>query len=132
MWCLEGQNFIVLRMLVCSAKGTWHKNQLLYYATPFCTDNLINYIFDWNKWFLHIEKTAGNKHKVEYIMVLQWHYLKYKSLPCKSIAIRISFLKRWDGNKNLTICNIIRWFAGRNDSSNKHLMFQVLIFFIIS
>ena len=60
--------------------------------------NLIIYIFDWNKWFLHMEKTAGNKHKVEYIMVLQWHYLKYKSLPCKSIAIRISFLKRWNGN----------------------------------
>ena len=74
------------------------QKKLLYYATPFCMDNLIIYIFDWNKWFLHMKKTAGNKHKVEYIMVLQWHYLKYKSLPCKSIAIRISFLKRWDGN----------------------------------
>ena len=33
---------------------------------------------------------------------------------------------------NPTIFNIIRWFAGTNDSSTKGLMFQVLFFFIIS
>ena len=35
--------------------------------------------------------------------------------------------------RNPTIFNIIRWVAGTNDSSTKHLMFQVyIIFFIIS
>ena len=31
--------------------------------------------------------------------------------------------------KNPTISNMIRWFAGTNDSSTKRLMFQVLSFF---
>ena len=87
----------------------------LYYAFPFCMGYLIIYIFDWNKWFLHMEKTAGNKHKVEYIMVLQWHYLKYKSLPCKSIAIRLSCLKRWDGNTVFPHmpCLLTPWWGGK-------------------
>ena len=33
---------------------------------------------------------------------------------------------------NPTIYNIIRWFAGTNDSMNKCLMFQSLFFFIVS
>ena len=33
--------------------------------------------------------------------------------------------------RNPTICNIIRWFAGTNDSSTKRLGFHVLFFFFI-
>ena len=44
------------------------------------------------------------------------------------LAIEI-FKPNWDFKFwNPTIYNIIRWFAGTNDSSTKRLMFQVLLF----
>ena len=38
----------------------------------------------------------------------------------------------WLQTKNPTIFNVICWVVGTNNSSTKHLMFQALIFFIIS
>ena len=42
--------------------------------------------------------------------------------------IKIGHLK----SNNLQYSTLVRWVAGTNDSSTKHLMFQVLFFFIIS
>ena len=60
-------------------------------------------------------RVAGHNPKISNVMFFSW------------------FISRTPNtNRNLTIYNIICWFAGTNDSSTKRLMFQVLFFFTIS
>ena len=83
-------------------------------------------------WHRHMERCLAT----DFIQVqaLHWTYLillVYKKLffelsSCHETSDEILFGFEL---KNPTIYNIIRWFPGTNDSSTKHLMFQVLFIF---
>jgi hypothetical protein len=70
----------------------------------FCQKQVVN-ASTYNK-----HSTARKKSAIHIMDAAIWHFLK-------EVVIR-----------NPTIYNIIRWFAGTNESSTKRLMFQALFF----
>ena len=61
-----------------------------------------------------------------YLILLVYKKLFFELSSCHETSDEILFGFEL---KNPTIYNIIRWFPGTNDSSTKHLMFQVLFIF---
>ena len=70
------------------------------------------------------QQSSLNFMNLEYIS--PWPPLAAASVATAVVGAVKQF--RFWSSKNLTIYNIIRWFAGTNDSSTKCLMFQAVYF----